>query len=160
FRHRRVLQRLRLRGQPHRGPQAEGEGHSGGDPPRRLAGLAGSRLPRAQGEAAVKALSHPVLQRLLGLALGAAFLYASLDKIAHPVDFARIVYPSQVIGPSQQIPPLVPNLFAVVLPWVEAVLGLLLLVGFWRREAALGTAVLLVVFLLAVGSAVYRGIDV
>jgi len=108
----------------------------------------------------LKLLAHPLLQRLLGLALGAVFLYASLDKIAHPGDFARIVYHYQVIGPSQHIPPLVPNVFAVVLPWIEALVGVLLMAGIWRREAGLVTALLLVAFLAGAGSALARGIDV
>ncbi|MBI3932774.1 MAG: DoxX family membrane protein [Acidobacteria bacterium] len=108
----------------------------------------------------MKLLAHPATHRVLGLVIGAVFLYASLDKIAHPPEFARIVYHYQVIGPSQSIPPLVPNTFAVVLPWIEAVAGLLLMAGVWRREAALLTAAMLVTFVLAVGSALYRGIDV
>ncbi len=108
----------------------------------------------------MRALAHPLLHRVLGLALGAIFLYASLDKIAHPADFARIVYHYQVIGPSQHIPPFVPNVFAVVLPWVEAVAGLLLIAGVWRREAALTVALLLVLFLGGVGAALARGLDV
>jgi len=92
--------------------------------------------------------------------LGAVFLFASYDKIAKPQDFARIIYHYQVIGPSQTIPPLIPNLVAVVLPWVEALAGALLLLGIWRREAALVVALLLLTFLGAVGSALYRGIDV
>jgi uncharacterized membrane protein YphA (DoxX/SURF4 family) len=48
----------------------------------------------------------------------------------------------------------------VVLPWVEAVVGLALIVGFWRREAAFVTALMLVAFLGAVGSAMARGIDI
>lgn len=97
---------------------------------------------------------------MLGLSLGVAFVYASIDKIRHPSDFARIVYHYQVIGPNATIPPLLPNVFAVTLPWIEALAGLLLVAGLWRREAALLTAVLLVVFLAGVGSILYRGIDV
>lgn len=108
----------------------------------------------------MRLLRHPLLQRVLGTALGALFVYASLDKIVHPADFARIVYHYQVIGPSQVLPPLVPNLFAVSLPWVEVVTGLLLVAGAWRREAAAAAALMLVVFLGAVGSTLYRGIDV
>lgn len=108
----------------------------------------------------MKVLSHPLLHRALGLVLGAIFLQASLDKIAHPADFARIVYHYQVIGPSQHVAPIVPNVFAVALPWVEAVTGLLLIAGVWRREAAAAAAVMLVLFLGAVGSALYRGIDI
>jgi uncharacterized membrane protein YkgB len=57
-------------------------------------------------------------------------------------------------------PPVPSNLVAVVLPWVEAIAGLLLIAGVWKREAAATIALLLVVFLLAAGSVIARGIDV
>ncbi len=101
-----------------------------------------------------------VLVLLCALVVGGVFVYASLDKIAKPADFARIVYHYQVIGPSQSLAPLVPNLFAVTLPWIELVMGLALIVGVLRREAAALAAALLLVFVAAVGSALHRGIDI
>ena len=94
------------------------------------------------------------VQLVLRLLLGAFFVYASLDKIASPAGFARIVYQWQVAGPVPS------NLVAVTLPWVELVAGLLLIVGVWRREAALVVALMLVVFLGAAASVLARGIDV
>ena len=47
-----------------------------------------------------------------------------------------------------------------MLPWIEVVVGLMLLTGFWRREAALVSAALLAVFVGAVASALLRGIDI
>jgi putative oxidoreductase len=108
----------------------------------------------------VKWLRNPRLHALLGLVLGALFVYASLDKIAKPGDFARIIYHYQLIGPNQHVGPLPANLLAVTLPFVEILAGLLLIVGLWRREAALVTAAMLVVFILAVSVALVRGIDV
>jgi uncharacterized membrane protein YphA (DoxX/SURF4 family) len=108
----------------------------------------------------VSRLRHPAVHWVLGVALGAVFVYASLDKIAKPRDFARIVYHYQLIGPSEHIGPLAPNLLAVTLPWVELVAGVLLITGVWRREAAIVTAAMLVVFVVAVGSALVRGIDI
>ena len=102
---------------------------------------------------------HPALHWALGLVLGGVFLYASYEKILHPADFAKIVYHYQVVGPSARLPPLVPNLLAVTLPWVEALLGACLAVGLWRREAATLSAGLLLVFVVAVSSALFRGID-
>ena len=106
------------------------------------------------------AARSPGLLRVLGMALGALFVYASLDKIARPAEFARIVYHYHLIGPSQHLRPVVANTFAVALPWVEAVAGTLLVFGVWRREAALVTAVLLLSFLGAVSLARHRGIDI
>ena len=105
-------------------------------------------------------LRSPAVQLVLRLALGGIFLYASLAKIADPRAFARIVYHYQLIGPSATIPPAVPNAFAVALPFVEALSGLLLIAGLFQKEAASFLGLLLVVFLLAVSSALYRGIDI
>jgi putative oxidoreductase len=103
---------------------------------------------------------HPALHWILGLALGLVFLAASRDKIWKPRDFARIVYHYQIIGPNATLSPLIPNAFAVTLPWVEAVTGLCLALGVWRREAATVAAALLFCFLLAVASAMARGLDI
>ena len=105
-------------------------------------------------------LRHPWLHRALGIALGATFVYASLEKIAQPRDFARIVYHYQVVGPSARLGYVPANLLAVGLPWTEALAGVLLIAGVWRREAAAVVAVLLVTFLGAVGWALHQGIDV
>jgi uncharacterized membrane protein YphA (DoxX/SURF4 family) len=55
---------------------------------------------------------------------------------------------------------LLPNLLGVVLPWVEVLVGILLIRGLWRREAALLTAAMLIVFIGAVASTLVRGIDI
>jgi uncharacterized membrane protein YphA (DoxX/SURF4 family) len=91
---------------------------------------------------------------VLRLLLGAFFVFASLDKIASPAAFAKIVYQWQVIGPVPS------NLVAVTLPWIEIVAGLLLIAGVWKRESALVIALMLVVFIVAAGSVMARGIDV
>ncbi|HEX9186000.1 MAG TPA: MauE/DoxX family redox-associated membrane protein [Vicinamibacteria bacterium] len=99
-------------------------------------------------------LRHPRVQLLLRLLLGGFFVYASLDKIWSPAAFAKIVYQWQVVGPVAS------NLVAVTLPWVELVAGLLLIAGVWKREAALVVALMLIVFIVAAGSVLARGIDV
>lgn len=109
---------------------------------------------------ALRYLGYPALHWVLGIAIGLVFLYASWEKIAKPGDFARIVYHYQVVGPSRLIPPLAANLLAVTLPWIEVVVGVLLVTGVWRREAAAVTALLLLTFLVAVSSALLRGIDI
>jgi uncharacterized membrane protein YphA (DoxX/SURF4 family) len=99
-------------------------------------------------------LKSPRLRLVLRLLLGAYFVHASLDKIADPAAFAKVVYQWQVLGP------VLSNLLAVTLPWVEILAGGLLIFGVWRKEAALVIALLLVVFLLAAGSVLARGIDI
>ena len=106
------------------------------------------------------ALRHPALHWVTAIALGAVFVYASLSKIEDPRAFAKIVYHYQVVGPSGSVGFVPANLVAVALPWLELVLGVLLITGLWRREAALVTAFLLVVFVGAVSSTMIRGIDI
>ena len=105
-------------------------------------------------------LRHPAAYWVVSIGLGAVFIYASLDKIAHPLDFARIVYRYRLAGPSAALGVVPANAFAVVLPWLEAVVGVLLVTGLWRREAAAIAAALLVMFLIAVGYVMWQGIDV
>jgi len=108
----------------------------------------------------VKWLRNPVLHRAAAITLGAVFVYASIEKIAQPRDFARIVYHYQLIGPSARLGYVPANLLAVALPWTEALAGVLLIAGVWRREAAAVAAMLLLTFLAAVGWALFQGIDV
>jgi uncharacterized membrane protein YphA (DoxX/SURF4 family) len=99
-------------------------------------------------------LGSPRLHLVLRLLLGGFFVYASLDKIAAPAAFARIVYQWQISGPVAS------NLVAVMLPWVELLAGSLLILGIWKREAALAIALMLCIFLGAATSVLARGIDV
>jgi uncharacterized membrane protein YphA (DoxX/SURF4 family) len=108
----------------------------------------------------LKWLRYPAVYWVVSIGLGAVFIYASLDKIAHPLDFARIVYRYRLAGPSAALGVVPANAFAVILPWLEAVIGVLLVTGLWRREAAAIAAALLVMFLVAVGYVMWQGIDV
>jgi uncharacterized membrane protein YphA (DoxX/SURF4 family) len=108
----------------------------------------------------VSLLRRPLVGAILAVVLGAVFVYASLDKIAHPDAFARIVYHYRLVGPSASMGPLPANIVAVTLPWVELVAGLALVAGVWRREAAGLAAFMLVVFLGAVSWALLHGIDI
>lgn len=108
----------------------------------------------------MKVTRHDVLVWVLSLLVGGVFVYASLDKIAHPTEFGRIVYHYRLLGPSRFVGPLPANLLAVTLPWVEIVTGLCLVTGLWRREAASLATALLLVFVVAVGLALAQGIDI
>ncbi len=82
------------------------------------------------------------------------FIYASIDKIAHPAAFAKDVYNYQIL------PDTLINLTALALPWLELFLGLCLLAGIWLPGAVLVVNALLVVFLAALLFNLARGLDV
>jgi uncharacterized membrane protein YphA (DoxX/SURF4 family) len=91
---------------------------------------------------------------LLRTLLGLVFLYAAAGKIIDPQGFARTIGNYQIL-PAALIPPA-----AVVLPWIEAACGLLLITGFFVQAGALIVNALMVVFIAAFAFNLYRGIDI
>ncbi|HUI07627.1 MAG TPA: MauE/DoxX family redox-associated membrane protein [Verrucomicrobiae bacterium] len=91
---------------------------------------------------------------LLRLALGGAFIIAGALKFLQPATFAAD------IGNYRLLPHEAINLLAITLPWIEVVAGVLLALGVWRRASAGVIAVMLMVFLIAIGQALARGLDV
>ncbi len=88
------------------------------------------------------------------LILGSVFIYASIDKIIHPGAFAEAVYNYQIL------PGFLINLTAVVLPWLELILGLFLIIGFFQEGSVLIVTGLLVIFLSAMIFNLARGLDI
>jgi hypothetical protein len=82
------------------------------------------------------------------------FLVASFDKILHPKAFAEAISNYQIL-PSAAV-----NLVALGLPWLEALVGLCLLLGAFLPGATLTGTALMAVFLGALGFNLYRGLDV
>ena len=52
------------------------------------------------------------------------------------------------------------NLVAITLPWVETVAGILMVMGFWLPGSAMVITGLMGVFLVAIGQALARGLDI
>jgi len=88
------------------------------------------------------------------LILGVIFIYASMDKIAHPAAFAKDIYNYQIL------PEILINLTALALPWLELILGIFLLVGLFREGSAWIATLLLVVFFGAMVFNLARGLDI
>jgi uncharacterized membrane protein YphA (DoxX/SURF4 family) len=88
------------------------------------------------------------------LVVGGVFLYASIDKLLHPAAFARAIHNYHLV-PMALLHP-----WAHYLPVLEVVIGLALVLGVWRRGAALVAALLTVVFIAAIASALVRGLDI
>ena len=95
--------------------------------------------------------THPWLTIRVQLGLGAIFFIAALPKVADPPSFAHMIYNYRLL------PGALVNALALAMPWVEILAGLALLLGFWRREAAIVVGLLVLVFIAAIGFNLARG---
>ncbi|MGO9060618.1 MAG: MauE/DoxX family redox-associated membrane protein [Candidatus Binataceae bacterium] len=86
------------------------------------------------------------------LALATVFIYAGIDKIRDPLQFADSIYAFGIL------PAAFVNLLAMGLPVFEIACGLVLLPPSTRRVGALALALTSVVFFLALLSALLRGL--
>lgn len=90
---------------------------------------------------------------LLRLVLGGIFIVAGASKIGHAAEFA------QQIAAFRLLPQLTIAPIAIILPFLEVLLGGYLVIGLFTRIAAWVAAVLLLVFDGAIASAVLRGLS-
>jgi uncharacterized membrane protein YphA (DoxX/SURF4 family) len=90
----------------------------------------------------------------LRLIMGAIFITAAADKIFDPAAFAKVIFNYQLL-PDSLI-----NVAAIVLPWLEFILGLALMTGLWLPGAVVLVNVLLVAFLGALVFNLARGLDI
>ncbi len=86
--------------------------------------------------------------------LGFLFLYASIDKMINPARFAEVVYHYRVL-PIELL-----NIVAILVPWVEAVLGVTLLLGIWIETTALILSCVTLFFIVLMISAIARGLNI
>jgi len=99
-------------------------------------------------------LRNPWLHRVLGLVLGAIFLYAAHAKILDPRPLVTIIWNYRILPPG----PI--NVMALYMPWMELLVGLALVTGFKRRGAAVWATVLLLAFSAALLVNALRGVNV
>jgi hypothetical protein len=91
---------------------------------------------------------------LVRWALGAIFLLAGALKIAQPGDFHSALLAYGVGAPDFAV-----RLTAVVFPWLEAFCGAALLADYWAETVRFAVALTCLIFVLLLGQAVLRGLD-
>ncbi len=99
-------------------------------------------------------LSNKYLLFALRLILGGLFVYSAVTKISDLEYFAKSLYNYKLL-PEEYL-----NFFALIIPWLELIIGLLLITGVYVRESALLGGGLMIVFIAAIGIAVSRGLDI
>lgn len=99
-----------------------------------------------------KGFSPTVFLRWL---LGALLLWAAVSKLANPLEFLGSLYAYQL-----PLPKLFLQTVAVALPWLELLLGFLLLLGRLTESCLISALLLFAIFIAATGQAWLRGLNI
>jgi uncharacterized membrane protein YphA (DoxX/SURF4 family) len=91
---------------------------------------------------------------MVRLIIGAMFIISSLSKIQRPFDFLSSVYSYELAGPRLGL------IVAIVLPWMELIVGICLVGGVFVGGALLVSVAMGILFTIVVGSAIYRELDI
>ena len=92
---------------------------------------------------------------VLRILLAAVFLYAAYSKLRQSWLLFAMAIDAYGLLPQWAVMTL-----ARVLPWCELVLGILLLTGFWLRQAAIAASALLVVFFAVMLRSYAKGLQI
>lgn len=101
-----------------------------------------------------KILDNPILILVIRTFIGILFIFYGVSKVANPSHFAN------EIGNYNMLPDLIIQIMALVIPWIELIVGVLLLFGVYLNENGFIATVLLIIFTLAVAIAFSRGLDI
>ena len=97
---------------------------------------------------------HPVLILIIRFLLGLIFVYASYDKILDPGKFARDISNYHVVPFGLE------NTIAIILPWLELIIGLGIIIGVCINASVFISGGLLIVFIILIAQAILRGFNI
>ena len=90
---------------------------------------------------------------LLRIVVGSVLLVSGFEKTIHP--YQNFLYAIQAY---QMLPGWAETLTAVIVPWVELMIGLFLVLGLWTMKALRWALMLFAVFIVVVGQALMRAL--
>jgi putative oxidoreductase len=99
-------------------------------------------------------IDNDYLTLLSRVLIGGMYIVASFYKIIEPVSFAKSIWQYHMV-PGSLI-----NLMALILPWLEVLIGLAIIFGLAYRGAIWWANLLLMVFIVALTATIVRGIDI
>jgi len=98
--------------------------------------------------------NNNILYHSIRLVLGLVFIFASMDKIIHPLAFAQTIFNYQVLTD------VLINPAALILPWLELFIGGCLLLNRWMSGAASIVVILMSIFVGVLFFNLSRGLDI
>ena len=93
------------------------------------------------------------MQVMIRLILGGVFLWAGILKIPNIELFSYTVRAYNLLPEFLILP------VTILIPWLECVIGLCLILGFWTHASTLIASGLLVSFASALGTKIYQGVN-
>ena len=96
------------------------------------------------------------LKLIFRVILGSFFIYASYYKILDPDAFSKNIHNYHITDNLVWVE----NLVALILPWLELIVGVFLIFGVFLEGSTSITIGLLTFFIFILSQAVFRGIDV
>jgi putative oxidoreductase len=101
-----------------------------------------------------KFLKNNILTFISRVIVGFVFIVAAIPKIADPNSFVRSIEAYQAIPLVLIIPT------ALVVPWLEFVIGVFLIIGLWQRGSSFLSALLFFMFTILIGVSLWRGLAI
>jgi len=101
----------------------------------------------------IKSLNLPLIFRII---LGVVFIYASYYKILDPASFSDNIHNYHITDNLIWVE----NLAALIIPWLELIVGVFLIIGVFLDGSIRITIGMLIFFIIILSQAVFRGIDV
>jgi putative oxidoreductase len=99
-------------------------------------------------------IPSPLVSLVFRWFLGFVFIYAGVMKASDPHGFADILCAYRLL------PEWVINPVAILLPWIEIVVGVSLFLGIWIQGGALVASSMLTIFAFALGINLLRGLAI
>jgi uncharacterized membrane protein YphA (DoxX/SURF4 family) len=97
---------------------------------------------------------HHIISIIIRFILGAIFIAAGIPKILDVASFASVVYNYHLL------PDIFINIFAITLPWLEVIIGGLLIMGIWMPGTVIIYNLLMIAFIGALTFNTIRGLDI
>ena len=101
-----------------------------------------------------KILNNNILLLAIRLFLGFIFIFAAVTKFSDPEGFSQSIYNYKLM------PDFLINFLAIAFPWIELIAGILLVFGISIKENSAILSGLLVVFIIAIGISMARGLNI
>ena len=101
-----------------------------------------------------KIFNNKILLLTIRMFLGFIFIFAAITKVTDLEGFSQAIYNYKLI------PDFLINFLAIIIPWIELVAGILLAFGISVKENSVIFSGLLVLFIVAIGISLARGLNI